>query len=131
LPLGAVCRPPACSGGRLLFANGPVTVGPGDTISMLLVADGGAVVDGRVDAVVATRGDVLVRDCAGRMAMSLVGSAFGMVAWLGMSVALVVLGLLALLVAPRGVKAAMWAGVERAGPAVATGAAPLTLATGV
>ena len=98
---------------------------------MLLVADGGAVVDGRVDAVVATRGDVLVRDCAGRMAMSLVGSAFGMVAWLGMSVALVVLGLLALLVAPRGVKAAMWAGVERAGPAVATGAAPLTLATGV
>jgi len=56
------------------------------------------------------------------------GRAFGVVAWLGMSVALFVLGLLAMLVAPRGVKAAMWAGVERAGPSVAAGAA---LAVGV
>ena len=156
----------------LLVADGPVTVGPGDTIRVLLVIDGDVVVHGRVDAVVATRGDVLVRGHVDGLAMSVdgrvivapggrvdgdvyssrppevvagatvtgavetieprtlagFGRAFGIVAWLGMSVALFVLGLLLLLVTPRGVKAAMWAGVERAGPAVAAGAA---LAVGV
>lgn len=157
----------------LLVADGPVTVGTADTIRVLLVVDGDAVVDGEVDAVVATRGDVLVRGRVHGLAMSVdgrvtvapgarvegdvyssrppevaagatvagavetielrnlanaFGRVFGVVAWLGMSVALFVLGLLAMLLAPRGVKAAMWAGTERTGPTMAAGAA---LAVGV
>jgi hypothetical protein len=157
----------------LRIAEGPVSVGPADTVGVLLVADGDVVVDGKVDTVVATRGDVLVRGHVTGLAMSVDGqvtvaaggrvdgdvyssrppevaaaatvtgtvdtvnlrdlaTAFnrmlGIITWLGVTVALFVLGLLMLLVAPRGTKAAMWAGTERMGPSVAAGTA---LAVGV
>lgn len=108
--------------GLAMSLDGRVTVAPGARVDGDVYSSrppevaAGATVTGAVETV-----DLL--DPATAFSRTI-----GVIAWLGTTVALFVLGLLVVLVAPRGAKAAMWAATERKAASAAVGAA---LAVGV